>query len=371
MTSRRPFGTVRKLRSGRFQVRYQAPDGTRHTAPLTFPTKTDATRWLALRETEIAQGAWVDDTAAQERLATYADRWITERPNLAPNTRLGYQSLLRLHIGPILGDKQLRQLTTPLIRKWRANLLDEGLGESTVAKAYRLLKAVLATAEDDRIIDRNPCRIVGAGQEHPAERPILTLDLVFALADAIDTRYRALILLAVFGSMRWGELMALRVSDLDLESCTVRVERSISELPKGVRLIKQPKTAAGRREVALPAFLRDELQTHIDTFAEGGPNGRMFIGPYDATPSNTNFHPIWTRAQKRVGLSGIHFHDLRHTGNHLASITGASTRELMGRMGHSSMQAALIYQHHTTERDRAIANLIDRLVKSSRKDRDP
>ena len=91
----------------------------------------------------------------------------------------------------------------------------------------------------------------------------------------------------------------------------------------------------------------------------------MFIGPYGATPSNTNFHAIWTRALKQVGLRGIHFHDLRHTGNHLASITGASTRELMGRMGHSSMQAALIYQHHTTERDRAIADQIDNLVKAA------
>ena len=60
--------------------------------------------------------------------------------------------------------------------------------------------------------------------------------------------------------------------------------------------------------------------------------------------------------------SGFHFHDLRHTGNHLAATAGASTRELMHRMGHGSMRAALIYQHATTERDRAIAQRLNDLV---------
>ena len=62
----------------------------------------------------------------------------------------------------------------------------------TVAKAYRLLKADLNTALDDGVIRRNPCRIKGAGQEESAERPTLTIAQVYALADAIDQRYRAL-----------------------------------------------------------------------------------------------------------------------------------------------------------------------------------
>lgn len=68
---------------------------------------------------------------------------------------------------------------------------------------------------------------------------------------------------------------------------------------------------------------------------------------------------MWARALDGAGLAGIHIHDLRHTGNHFAAMTGASTRELMGRMGHASMDAALIYQHRTADRDRAIADAID------------
>ncbi len=371
MSGKRAFGTVRKLPSGRYQARYRGPDGQRRAGSMTFATKGEATRWLALCEAELAKGSWIDDRAGREPLGEYATLWIQQRPNLAPRTRLGYESLLRLHIEPHLGKKELRQLSTPLIRQWRSDLLDGGLGPSTVAKAYRLLRSVLATAQDDRAIERNPCRIVGAGQEHPAERPVLTIELVFTIADAIVPEYRLLVLMAVFGSMRFGELMALRASDVDLPSCTVSVTKSLSELPKGIRLVKEPKTAAGRREVALPQFMRKEIERHLATFAEPGPDGRIFVGPLGATPTNSNFHHVWNRTLKALGLTGIHFHDLRHTGNHLASVSGASTRELMGRMGHSSMQAALIYQHHTTERDRAVAGRIDLLVTSARQGVEP
>ena len=93
-----------------------------------------------------------------------------------------------------------------------------------MAKAYRLLKAIMNTAVDDGRIRRNPCRIKGASQETSPERPVLTVAQVYALAEAIDRRYRALVLLAAFGSLRWGELAALRRSDIDLTNRTIRVD---------------------------------------------------------------------------------------------------------------------------------------------------
>src|SRR5580700_1788674 len=101
-------------------------------------------------------------------------------------------------------------VTEARIRRWRKQLLDAGVGSVTVAKEYRLLKAILNTAVDDGLIRRNPCRIKGAGQEKSPERPVLTIGQVFALADVIDQRYRVLVLLGTFGSLRWGELAALR-----------------------------------------------------------------------------------------------------------------------------------------------------------------
>ena len=89
-----------------------------------------------------------------------------------------------------------------------------------MAKAHRLLEAIMNTAVDDGAIRRNPCRIRGAAQGRSPERTVLTLRQVGQLTDAIHPRYRVLVLLAVFGSPRWGELAALRRGDLDLELCT-------------------------------------------------------------------------------------------------------------------------------------------------------
>lgn len=132
---------------------------------------------------------------------------------------------------------------------------------------------MFATAVDDGIMARNPCRIRGAAIEKPAERPVLTLEEVGRLAEAIEPRYRLLVLLAAFGSLRWGELLGLRRSDFDLDTATVQVSRAVSEM--GSKLsIKEPKTAAGVRRVSLPASLVPAIRQHFDTFAEAGPDGR-------------------------------------------------------------------------------------------------
>jgi integrase len=149
---------------------------------------------------------------------------------------------VRLHLSPVLGTLTIQEITEPHVRRWRKTLLDSGVGEVTVAKAYRLLKAILSTAVDDGMIRRNPCRIKGAGQEQSPERPVLTIRQVFDLTDAVDARYRLLILLAVFCSMRWGELAALRLRHIDLARATVLIEASVVELSDGSRVIGPPKS---------------------------------------------------------------------------------------------------------------------------------
>ena len=92
----------------------------------------------------------------------------------------------------------------------------------------------------------------------------------------------------------------------------------------------------------------------------------MLVGLYGATPRRRNFATIWKQAKVAAGVPvELHFHDLRHTGNHFAAASGrASTHELMGRMGHASMRAALIYQHRTAGRDRAIADALDDMLRA-------
>src|ERR1700733_5100480 len=116
-----------------------------------------------------------------------------------------------------------------------------------------------------------------------------------------------------------------------------------------------PKPHAGTRTVAFPADIVPELAEHLEYFADPKPNGFVFIGPKGGRLRRSNFREIWYRARGAVGLPELHFHDLRHTGNTMAAAQGASLKELMERMGHSSSRAALIYLHATRERDQKIA----------------
>ena len=163
---RRRFGAVRQLPSGQWQARYQGPDGLMRPADQTFPTKTSAERWLTRTEADIIDSDWIDPDAGLIPFANYAAAWIEERPDLRPKTVELYRYLLRRHLAAAsaFGSRTIAEIRDAQVRRWRKALLDCGVSPVTVAKAYRLLKAIMNTAVEDGLIRRNPCRIKGAGQ---------------------------------------------------------------------------------------------------------------------------------------------------------------------------------------------------------------
>ncbi|MHB2023679.1 MAG: tyrosine-type recombinase/integrase [Mycobacteriales bacterium] len=366
---RRDFGSIRQLPSGRYQARYADPTGRIHTRM--FVAKGDAGRFLAGIRADLDRGEWFDPRAGREALASYAKRWVDARRvrgrPLAPRTVALYAWLLDKHVLPVLGRVQLRHLNPLLVREWHADLTGPaGPGAVTAAKCYRLLHAICNTALADREVPRNPCVIPGAGQEASPERPVATVPQVLALAEDVGERWRALVLLAAFCSLRFGELAALRRTELDPLHATVDVRASASDLKGGVRYVGPPKSDAGRRIVTIPDAILPPVVDHLERFAAPGPDGLVFIGPRGGVLREPNFvNDVWKKATKSVGVPYLHFHDLRHTGNTLAAATGASLRELRVRMGHSSPQAALRYQHATRDRDAAIAAALSDLVQQA------
>ncbi|GAA3843143.1 hypothetical protein GCM10022226_77670 [Sphaerisporangium flaviroseum] len=188
------------------------------------------------------------------------------------------------------------------------------------------------------------------------------MEQVFALAGVIDPRFRALVLVATFGSLRWGELAALRRKHVDLDARTVRVVASTTELKDGSVTIGPPKSMAGLRTVTLPATVNAELRAHLDRYTGPDEEAFVFVGAKGTMLRRPTFSRTWRKALTNAGLSGFHFHDLRHTGNKFASQSGATLRELMNRMGHSTTRAASIYLHAEGERDRVIADGMGKLV---------
>ena len=296
----------------------------------------------------------------------YVATWIAERPNLAPRSVYTYEGLVARYIeGTELGLLDLADVTAAQVRMWRADRLAAGVGEVSVAKAYRLLRAAFNTAVDDGLIGRNPCRIVGAGIERSPERRAPTMEEVFRLADVIGPRWRALVLLAAFGALRWGELAGLRRLDIDLDARTVRISASVIDV-RGSLSEGPPKSKASRRVLSIPQAIVPDLARHMGRWSEPGREGRVFVGPRGGALRRSSFQRVWAKARVTADLPTLRFHDLRHAGATWAAATGAGVRELMGRLGHSTSTAALIYQHTSQARDRAVADALSQRAGDAR-----
>lgn len=378
---RRKFGTVRKLQGGQFQALYPDPyTGARRPAPYTFETETQADDWLTAIKADILRGRWVDPDIGREPFGPYADKWIEERPNLRVRTKALYVWLNKRYLQPEFGSVDLVDITPQMIRAWRADLMADkhtnrckddcedkahkGVSATMAAKAYRLLRAVLMTAADDELIKRNPCRIAGAGKERPKERPTLTIEQVFKLASLMPRHLQVFILITTFGSLRWGEATAIQRKDIDLTNRTISIRQQWIEVVGSGMELHPPKSDAGIRIVSIPKSIVPVLIDHLDQFVGSDPDAFVFLGERGAVMRRSNFNKLgWSEALEKINAPGLHFHDLRHTGNTLAAKTpGTSTKDLMVRMGQDSMNAAIIYQHGSRESDAAIAAALDMMI---------
>jgi integrase len=370
---KRYFGNVRKLPSGRHQTRYTGPDAQTYTAPVTFDTKGDAEAWLSLRQSEILRGAWLPPstpTTAPITLKTYAEAWLTGR-DLEQTTRDHYRQLLDDHILPNLGDVPMTALKPGVVREWFSHVA-RASGKvkdrpTARAHAYGLLRTILATAVADEVIPANPCRVRGGGQVKRAVliRPA-TLPELEAIAKAINARYQLMVLLAAWCALRFGELAELRRSDVDVKNRILHVRRGVTRTT-GRRIVKAPKSEAGKRPVNIPPHLMVVVRAHLLDHVAAGRNALVFpaAGSVTRHMAPSSLYRVYYPARAAAGRSDLRFHDLRHTGATLAAATGATLAELMARLGHSTAAAALRYQHAAQDRDRVIAEALSQMAAGS------
>lgn len=295
------FGNVDRLPSGRWRARYTGPDGQRRGQ--TFPTKSDARAWLATVSADV---------------------------------------------------------TPARVRRWHEHAA-RSTGATALAQSYRLLRSILNVAIEDGAIPVNPCRLPKAASPEPATPArALTASEVQQLADALPARYRALALVLGFGGLRFGEGTALRRRDVSPDGSVLTVERS-----QRSGVVGSPKTSAGVRTVALPAFVADALALHLETHVPSGLDALVFGTASGHFLARSNASSMFRRAAEKAGLPPTRVHWLRHTGATLAAaVPGVSTKDLQARLGHSSSAAALRYQHAVSTRDSDIARALDEMMRS-------
>ncbi len=360
--SRKRFGSIRTLPSGKYQARYTGPDGLVHHAPMTFQTTGDADTWLATVRADIVRDAWNPNAVGKPRLRTfgdYAERWLIGR-RLEARTRAHYRSLLDRQILPTFAGVPLRHITSDLVADWyAATAMDR---PTLRAHAYGLLRTILGQAERDDLIPRNPCHIRGAGNTKRARKiKPATLTELEAIVKAMPERYKLMLLLAAWCALRFGELAELRRSDVNTKTGILHIRRGVVRVT-GEKIVKKPKSDAGIRDVAIPPHLLPLVREHLLQHAEPGKDGLLFPARSGGQLAPSTLYRVYYPAREAAGRPDLAFHDLRHTGAVLAAQTGATLAELMGRLGHSTPGAALRYQHAAQGRDMEIAKALSRLA---------
>ena len=361
----RGFGFVRRLPSKRWQASYVGPDLARHVAPSTFTSKADAEGWLGAERVFVSADSWVPPVSRRRdsqatTFGTFAGEWVANRP-LKPRTREGYAHLLRSYLLPGLGSMSMMTISPTVVRRWWQQL--DPTRPTVNARAYALLRAIFSTAAEEEVVASSPCRIRGASISPRVIdiRPASVAELE-TMVDALPPNRRAIALLCGWCALRIGEALELRRGDLDLPRGQLTIGRAVSWV-EGGPVVGTPKSRAGMRTVAIPPHIVDSLALHLNDHVAPRKDSLLFTardGRSHLQPSV--FHDAWRKARAAAGRDDLRVHDLRHTGATMAAMTGATLAELQQRLGHSSVNAALRYQHAAKGRDAEIAKALSVLA---------
>lgn len=298
------------------------------------------------------------------RFDTFADEYLAgRRLTWAATTYRRHESVVRLYLVPALGRRLVADITPRHVRDLMAAHVDR-LSPRSVNYVRTVLRAVLAQAERWELVTRNAAALVEP-IPLPDRRVVpLTSDEAWAFLDAVaGHEHEALYTLAVMTGMRQGELLGLRWPDVDLADASLRVAHQLQRIGSEWRFVA-PKSAAGRRMVALPLPAVSALQAHrVRQVAERAELGRhyvdrdlVFTRPGGLPIHGTTLSKQFVALLAEAGLPRRRFHDLRHTAVSVMLEQGVSLKAIQGIVGHASYAlTADVYGHlaEVTVRDAA------------------
>jgi integrase len=360
------------MRNGNTQASYTTDDGRRYYAPHTYDTRMDAERWLSGERKLIDLGEWTppESRAAAKAvqgitLREYANKWLGER-DLAPKTRHLYREVLDSRILPQLGDETMQAITPADIRAWWVALSAEKKTPTRNTHAYQILKTIFNTARDDKAVAENPCQIKSAAKP-PKPRAVQALSTaeLTKVAESAPESYRVAVFIAAWCGLRSGELFELRRKDIHAsgDKIVIKIRRQATRVGNQL-LVMPPKSDAGIRDIAVPPHVATMLRDHMKKHTGVGPESYVFTTTRGQRLSTTAFTKAVKKGLATVGKRDMRVHDLRHVGATWAAIAGATTKELMSRIGHATPAMAMRYQIAAADRDAEVAARMSRMIES-------
>jgi integrase len=262
---------------------------------------------------------------------------------------------------PYFGEKPINEITAPMIRKWQGEMLEKGFKPTYLKTINNQLSAIMNYAVKFYDLRSNPCRKAGSmGKSKADERPHWSLEEFQKFSDAIMDKQDSWIGFQIlfWTGLRVGELLALRVNDIDLDKGTITVDESLARLD-GEDLITAPKTASSVRVITIHKELQESLREYIATLYRPRPTTRLFAGR-----TKSFFEHELERGIRLSGVKKITVHCTRHSHASMLVQMGFSPVEIAKRLGHGKVTTTIeTYCHQAMD---AQVKIADRLGKVER-----
>ena len=362
-------GSIFKRESdGRWVGRFTARTGglaRRHT--VYADTRAEVSAKLRVLREQI--GAGIDPSRKNARCVKDAlSTWLADVERTKRTSTHERYELVTRHVLKAIGNVRLIDVNADTVRALDEDLMRRGATAAARRSARTSLSAALSIAVREGHMRRNPIADVPP-PNHEVERiaPLSASEAGRLVAAAADERLGALYVVAVTAGLRLGELFGLKPEDIDLKRGVVRVCRSLRETPTGV-VEHAPKTAKGRRTVALTPTASDALKRHVAaietdatyvfTAEKGGPLRKSVFTRKEWKPflDRHGLPKAWTIRQ------------LRHTAATLMAESGAHPRFVMEQLGHTSSEMSVgTYTHASPEMQRQAVSGIDQLLREADK----
>ncbi|WP_109507215.1 tyrosine-type recombinase/integrase [Nocardioides speluncae] len=341
------MSSIKKRPNGRWRARYR--DGRGKEPMKTFDRKVDAQRWLDEQTAALVTGQYVDPRAGKETFKTYAEQWRTRQIH-RERTEETFESILRLHLYPTLGDVPLDRIrkadVQKLVKAWTVKAKP-----STVEGRFTVLSIVLKAAVGDRRIIESPTAGVKL-PPLPAKSALvpITTETVVAVRDAMPGHFRALVTVGAGTGMRRSELLGLTVDRVDFLRKTVRVDRQLAKGSGDVPTWCEPKTVASDRLIPVADVVIEALSAHLAAYP-AHKTGLIFQSAIGTPLRPSTLWTAWHRAAKAVGTDATP-HDLRHYYASVQIRGGQSIKVLQALLGHKSATETLdTYGHLMGDED--------------------
>lgn len=335
-------------------------------------TKKDAEKRLAEILHQLDNGTYMKPEKIT--LAEYLERWLSDyaKPNLSPRGFERYESIVRSHLIPTIGNLPLTELKPEHLQNHYSTLQKSGLSALTVRYDHTVIHKALQTAIKWRLLNRNAADGVDIPRSDRNEMQVWDDFEVRHFLNAIkDSQYCPLFHTALYTGMRRNELLGLRWEDVDFIFSQVSVCRSLHQLRDGSYVFTKPKSTRSKRTIKLSP---DSIQL-LDEHRKNQRSIRNATGK-EITDSDPVFSTIegkplrpntvsraWTTLAAKAGVKIIRFHDARHTHASLMLKAGIHPKIVQERLGHASVQITLdTYSHVAPGIQEAAAIQFDKLI---------